>query len=340
MEERYKFSNKVKDRAMMSLMVVNVGRQRCAPLYTWGPGVRDHFLIHYISRGRGRYSFAGRTEELCAGDVFLAYPDPEISYQADAEDPWTYEWVGFTGLDAPLLVDATDFTPEQRVLRGLSCGEELAKHLRRINSAFGNSFENAARMTGELYLTLSILISSASADHLPRTGAEETVERAVDYIDTRYSYPMTVEMIASYAGVSRSTLFRAFSSVAGVSPKEYLDRYRMRRAAELLRSSSLTVASIASSVGYDNGLYFSKSFHRIMGETPSGYREAHRRRKREQEGSFREAEREDERRTGGDEAGPAGAHESTMRREGEAAARPEEKETRRTGRSDQNGRYL
>lgn len=61
MEERYKFSNKVKDRAMMSLMVVNVGRQRCAPLYTWGPGVRDHFLIHYISRGRGRYSFAGRT---------------------------------------------------------------------------------------------------------------------------------------------------------------------------------------------------------------------------------------------------------------------------------------
>lgn len=249
MEDGYKFSNKVKDKAMMSLMVVNVGRQRCEPLYTWGPGIRDHYLIHYISSGRGRYTFAGRTETLEAGDVFLAYPETEISYQADAEDPWTYEWVGFSGLDAPLLVDSTDFTPDRRVLRGISCGEELAKHLRRINSAFGNSFECAARMTGELYLTLSILIGNASVEHFPRTGAEETVERAVDYIDTRYSYPMTVEMIASFAGVSRSTLFRAFSTVAGMSPKEYLDRYRMRRAAELLRSTSLTVASIASSVG-------------------------------------------------------------------------------------------
>ena len=148
---------------MMSLMVVNVGRQRCAPLYTWGPGVRDHFLIHYISRGRGRYSFAGRTEELCAGDVFLAYPDTEISYQADAEDPWTYEWVGFTGLDAPLLVDATDFTPEQRVLRGLSCGEELAKHLRRINSAFGNSFTQITHGNDSLH----ILIPAFKQGYIP-----------------------------------------------------------------------------------------------------------------------------------------------------------------------------
>ena len=54
-----------------------------------------------------------------------------------------------------------------------------------------------------------------------------------------------------------------------ISPKEYLERYRIRKASALLRTTDLTVGSIATSVGYDNGLYFSKAFRRMTGQSPT-----------------------------------------------------------------------
>ncbi len=271
--ETFKFSHKVEQRQMISLSVYNVGRQKCDPGYTWGPGVRDHYLIHYIKSGSGVYETGGRRFELSQGDLFLAYPDTEIRYRASDEDPWTYEWVGFSGSDAPSLLQHTDLTAESPVLMNLPYGQDFQQQLSRINDAFGNSLTSALQMTGELYLLLAILIDHASPSSGTAGAPEhENVRRAVEYITTRYSYSITVEDIADYIGVSRSTLFRQFRKVEQLSPKEYLDRYRIQRSAHLLETTGLTIESVAQSVGYDNGLYFSKVFRRYMNETPSGYR--------------------------------------------------------------------
>jgi AraC-like DNA-binding protein len=98
------------------------------------------------------------------------------------------------------------------------------------------------------------------------------VEQAKDYISTNYSYPITVEDVASYVGISRSYLFRSFQAIQNQSPKEYLIEYRLKRARHLLRETSLSIASIAYSVGFENNLYFSKAFKSKMKMTPSEYR--------------------------------------------------------------------
>ena len=273
-EEEYKESNKIAEKQnMISLSVYNVGRQKCVPGYKWGPGVRDHFLMHYISSGSGIYTTGGQTRHLHKGDLFLAFPDTEIFYQADVEDPWTYEWVGFAGTDAATLIGRTDFSSDQLVLRQLTYGADVQNHIRRIYDAFGNTFCDTVKMTGELYLLLGLLIANASHPVTQSVASSENVSRAIDYISSRYSYSLTVSDIASFVGVSRSTLFREFREELHLSPKEYLDRYRIRRASTLLRDTDLTIASVAASVGYDNGLYFSKAFRRMTGMTPSEYRE-------------------------------------------------------------------
>lgn len=48
MNQNYKNSYKVTEKELVSLSVYNVGFQKCDPLYQWGPGIRDHYLIHYI----------------------------------------------------------------------------------------------------------------------------------------------------------------------------------------------------------------------------------------------------------------------------------------------------
>lgn len=272
MSEEFKLSYKAVDRAMVSLSVVNVGWQRCTPGYAWGPGVRDHYLIHYIASGKGAYTTGGKTWTLNSGDAFLVFPNTEIYYEADTEEPWTYYWVGFAGTDAGTILAATDFSRKSPVLRSLSYGMEFRAALRHINDAFGNSLENAVAMTGELYLALALLVRHASAPPEAEPDDHEMVRKAINYIDANYAYPISVEDIARYAGVSRSTLFRQFRKSLGLSPKEYLEHYRIRRAKHLLRHTDLTVGSVSISVGYDNGLYFSKVFRKVTGRTPSEWR--------------------------------------------------------------------
>ncbi|MDO5702302.1 MAG: AraC family transcriptional regulator [Lachnospiraceae bacterium] len=272
MPEGFKLSNKVMEHSMVSLSVYNVGRQHCTPGHQWGPGIRDHYLIHYVSSGSGTYTAGGKPYSLGAGDVFLVRPNTEISYRASDDDPWTYYWVGFAGTDAGTILGATDFSPSCNILKGIAYGDELRDRLVRISNAYGNTFDSTLRMTGELYLALTLFISNSTASAPAVTDDSQQVKRAAAYIDSHYSYPISVEEIASYTGVSRSTLFRQFRRVLGVSPKEYLDSYRIKRASYLLRHTDLTVGSVSVSVGYDNGLYFSKVFKKATGMTPSQYR--------------------------------------------------------------------
>ena len=118
MPDTFKNSYKTTEKSMVSLSVYNVGFQRCEPLYQWGPGIRDHYLIHHVVAGKGYYTVGGQTFTLSAGDTFLVYPLTEITYHADQNEPWEYYWVGFSGSDAAAIIGATGFSKEKPVLLG------------------------------------------------------------------------------------------------------------------------------------------------------------------------------------------------------------------------------
>jgi len=163
MNNKYKNSYIVKEKELVSLSVYNVGFQSCDSLYQWGPGIRDHYLIHYIISGKGRYTVNGSVHTLTPGDAFLVYPNTEVIYQADAEDPWEYTWVGFTGSDAATILRATDFTKAHPYIHSVSNGNEIKRQLMHIYDARGTEFENALEMTGRLYTTLALFVSSATS---------------------------------------------------------------------------------------------------------------------------------------------------------------------------------
>ncbi|MBQ8625159.1 MAG: AraC family transcriptional regulator [Agathobacter sp.] len=271
MIQNYKNSYIVSEKELVSLSVYNVGFQKCDPLYQWGPGIRDHYLIHYIIAGEGYYHVKGTTFHLQAGDCFLVYPNTEVTYYADEHNPWEYAWVGFTGSDAAIILQATDFSKSSPVIHNTPEGEALQNQILKIYDARGNEFEHAVEMTGRLYTTLAILMHNAQKQTDSNT-AQSYVQKGIEYITANYSYPITVEDIASYVGLSRSHLFRSFQTVLGVSPKEYLTDFRIKQSCLLLERSDLSITAIANSIGFDNSLYFSKAFHKEKGMSPKEYR--------------------------------------------------------------------
>lgn len=271
MNPKYKNSYKNPKKELVSLSVYNTGFQKCEPRHQWGPGVRDHYLIHHIITGKGFYQVNGQTYEINAGDTFLIYPQTEVTYYAHSSQPWEYSWVGFQGSDAASILNATDFSPSSPVLPTSGLKDAIQAHLMGIYEASGNQFVDSVEMTGRLYCTLALFMKhSSAAGHTNTAGSY--VQAAIAYISANYSYPITVEDIASYVGISRSHLFRSFEAVVRKSPKEYLTAFRIKQACHLLQHSSLSIAAIATSVGFDNGLYFSKTFHKIVGASPRDYR--------------------------------------------------------------------
>lgn len=269
MTEDFKYSFKAAERAELSLVVYNAGAQKCQPNYGWGPGVRDHYLLHYIVSGKGIYETEGRTFVLEAGEAFLAWPDVPIYYRADGESPWEYDWVGFAGPAAALLLAQTPFTRRSPVLRP-SQGEALRQGLSDIYQARGTGYPNAVRMAGYLQAALGLLMESG------RGRGEEALSvyarQGADFLQRNYSQPIGVEEAARQAGVSRSYLYRAFQAEFGCPPSVYLIRYRLQRAKQLLRHSALPVEAVAASVGFADPFYFSRAFRRETGMSPTAYR--------------------------------------------------------------------
>ena len=64
------------------------GYEECTPNYSFGPAIRDTYVLHYITKGKGQFHYNGKIVDLKTGDFFLLKPDELTFYQANSQDPW------------------------------------------------------------------------------------------------------------------------------------------------------------------------------------------------------------------------------------------------------------
>ena len=265
----YKHSMKL-ERRTASLYVQNTGCQQCPPGYGWGPGVRNHFLLHHVVSGKGSYVCRNERYELGAGDTFLVYPNTTIHYCADMSQPWEYVWVGFGGLDAGGYMARTDFTPEDPVYWGRD-GQQLRELIEAVYSSYGPQPWEQMEMTARLYELLAFLVRTAQRKNRVGAGAADCALTAAEYIIHHYEEPLTIEGLAEYASVSHSSLYRRFVKRFQISPKRFLLEYRIERACALLRETGCSIQEVSTSVGFEDPFYFSRAFKDVMGISPRQY---------------------------------------------------------------------
>ena len=98
------------------------------------------------------------------------------------------------------------------------------------------------------------------------------IKEAINYIEQNFQNDITVEDIAKFCGLNRSYFGKIFHDTIGRSPQEFLISYRMTKAAELLKITSLSIADIGNAVGYPNQLHFSRAFKNVYGMSPRNWR--------------------------------------------------------------------
>ena len=259
----------------LGLAVYNCGFQRCGPGHSWGPAMRDYYLIHYITSGSGIYDNGKKVYHLSSGDGFLVTPSCIVSYCADHDDPWEYYWVGFHGSDASRLVSQAGLS-EDFPLFHYDKDSLYRERLLRIYQLNGSRPSDEARMQAELLIFLATLMDNTQKVEDDHKSGYEYIQKSLRYIDYNYSRDIDVDDIAANAGISRSHLYRLFVQHISMPPNEYLTRYRIQKACILLQQQHLSVGEAAYSTGLSDQLYFSRVFKKYKGVPPSRYAETYR----------------------------------------------------------------
>ena len=158
-------------------------------------------------------------------------------------------------------------------LEGLESGADeyiskpfnIKEFLLKIKNILDSSTRLKNKFSSEDYLTPSeITVSSMD---------EKLLKKAFDIVNKNMANEQfDIATFCSELGVSRTMLFTKIKAWANVTPNEFIQIIRMKRAAQLLENNKLNISQICYKVGFKNPKYFSKTFQKRYDLTPTEYR--------------------------------------------------------------------
>lgn len=166
-------------------------------------------------------------------------------------------------------VEVIDFSGYDAALSHLcfACAEMLAA------KAPGNS----RRISDLTHLLASYLVEKYTNAIAGKAGFRgglpiRQIRQIEDYVREHLAEDISVEALASVTGLSVFHFSREFKHATGMSPLQYVTRERISRAETLIRETSRSIIDIGMDIGYTSPSYFSKVFARIVGVTPTAFR--------------------------------------------------------------------
>lgn len=134
-----------------------------------------------------------------------------------------------------------------------------------------------AEPEGELFTQLLLAILSRRAEEAPAEAASappemQPVEPALLYVREHYAGEIRVGDLARSCAMSESYFRKVFTQLTGMAPLEYVNRYRIHRAVNLLHMTRESVQNIAGRCGFSSIASFNRNFRRYAGKSPSDWR--------------------------------------------------------------------
>lgn len=262
----------------IDLGMYQYGYEKCEPGHSFGPLARNHYLFHYIISGTGTLIADNAKGEavnysIKSGQGFLIFPGQITTYYSDSQLPWEYVWIEFDGLRVKQALDFTELSVDSPVYHPHSKNlrEKLQEEMLYIAH---HSSESSFHLIGHLYLFFDYLTQSTQSAKLVKSSkmSDYYIKEALNYIEQNFQNNISIEEIAAVCGINRSYLGKIFRNSIGKSPQEFLMNYRMIKATELLKLTSLSIGEIGCAVGYENQLHFSRAFKTIYGVSPREWR--------------------------------------------------------------------
>jgi AraC family transcriptional activator of mtrCDE len=262
--------------------------------------------LHYCMGGSGALEVQDGERILLRSHSFVLLP-PGVSYRIESANSSLSKRVGRARLGA---WSSRETVPTVRVGEGsegiqTACGElnfdagTGADPFRTLRRPLVTRFEGPSGLRDQFVMLLAecarpglgsrvlveallkqclVMVLRRQIDNedaeLPWTAGvvDQRLARALEVIFERPASPLSVQRLADTAGMSRSAFAAHFERAFGQPPMAMLKVVRLRKAAELLATTTLSVSEVARAVGFSSRSNFSQAFHRLHGMDPTAFR--------------------------------------------------------------------
>ena len=267
-----------------AIRVIRRSPQIPYPLHT-----HDFSELVIVLSGTGIHESGGERLPLSAGDVFVINGDRAHGYTDCPDLNLLNVCFDFRRLNMPLhdltrlpgyhalftLEPSGGVAPgaEGRLRLSPERLEEAKALADRIDEELSSGEEGRRFMAAAAFMSLAgRLCRWYSGAEKPGARDHLRVSRALVHLEKHVDRDVRLDELTGLTGLSASTLNRAFKKAVGLPPLAYHGRLRVLLAADLLRTTDLTVAQIADRTGYGSANYLSRQFRRSIGLSPTAYR--------------------------------------------------------------------
>lgn len=244
-------------------------------LPTYRPRGRVDYQLIYISAGKAHFHFDNKDNEtiITAGNMILFRPKELQKYEYYGNDKTEVYWVHFTGGDVKNILRKYGIKDNMRTFF-VGTSLEYERIFKRMISELQRCQEDYEEILTLLmrHLLISIHRDLLKEQKLSDIYLDNEMDMATQYFNDNYNADINIEKYAQSRGMSISWFIRNFKKYTGTTPMQYIVSTRIANAQLLLETTQYSISEIASIVGYDNPLYFSRLFHKQKGFSPSEYR--------------------------------------------------------------------
>jgi AraC-like DNA-binding protein len=234
----------------------------------------------YILAGQGVYEIGNQTYPVSAGDLVI-YNSNVLHYEFNNDPQLPILCCAATDIQLP------GFQPNHIVPDNMTPVFPLGANAHTFRSLMQMMFDVSSEISSEmsdicqsLFLALLRLTLRVIEKNAPQTDSASSrtrssgnlSEQICAYVNEHIYEELSVPAIAKLFGISESYFSRIFKQSTGYSLTAYQQHRKIGKAQTLLLMTNLTIAEIASEVGYRHQSYFTKLFTSIIGVSPTRYR--------------------------------------------------------------------
>jgi AraC family transcriptional regulator, arabinose operon regulatory protein len=231
-------------------------------------------IFNYCVKGRGWCTLTNTRFEARPGDIMVVPAGEPHAYGSDPDDPWTVHWFHAMGANVPRLLEHLGVRREAPIVH-VGRSAQLEALFAEMREALEDDYSEQRLLYAAQTLAhlMGVMIRLHLSVRHRQPTASQRVASTLQHVKGRLAAAHTVPELAALAELSPSRYSELVRSSTGYSPKEYVMRLRMHRAAQLLDTTELPVKAIALEVGFADPLHFSRAFRRINEQSPRGYRQ-------------------------------------------------------------------
>ena len=236
-----------------------------------------HMEIYYVVRGKIEVTVESETQLLSKGDMTVIFPN-RVHGRAvvRSEDTLVIVIVAQPAFAGDFRKLVLDFAPKTPFFSSNGITNDVENSVKKIFEITNTNRSEPPEYRDTLLKSfMQIILSSLIPGmELIRHNRRDydAIQRAVGFIMENFSEPISLEMVASHAGVTKNHLSSIFSGKMGMVFSDYLCKIRLGHACELLHGTDKSITEIAFESGFNTLRTFNRVFYSNYAITPSRFR--------------------------------------------------------------------